>query len=801
MRRAPFVPLLLPLLLLSCSSREIARAPLRPEELAASLHRADSLLNVGNWESARILYDAATVGRSDSMRPLIGLGRCALAARSWDDALDIARRVRSVDPNNLYAPYFSAVARRERGAFAFREYAGGTRSIEGDWGAARRDFESLLSHDSTFEDVLYQFALLNRYEGNRDAALALAALQCTKRPDRPALGIGVYRLFEYFMATEDSSGFVRWLEGLPGALPRFYRAELARRHGALTSADSLLILLSGRPADVSPSAIHLSLARLRMTEGKRSAAEEEYWRAVEAMKTPLDAAVMFEDVKYIVSDDELFYFNSLDSASRQKEYFRSFWNFRNPSLALGANLRLREHIRRYVEAEKQYEYYGARTHYNDPDRFHELRFPVAFALNEKFNDMGLIFLRQGPPDDVVRHEGALLGSDALSDPRGPILVSGVGAKDPEKDKQLDELNQRFRDSKHEFSGTDDSFQSWLYDATAESPRMIFNFQKHNAVGNNWRLTPVPSSDEMLGELSAWDSRYHRMYWGREADRVPLTAQLKEDSREVTAYALSTERLTVEKKAPPIQIPHQVDVFRAAGGKSLVDVSFAIPEAPIFGVLPDSVSRMPVEIGFSMIDARSRHVIVERDTIMLEASRSRSGMQLELVRYVVPPDSYSVAMHVRPLAQGSIGTWRTALAVRSFSSPGLMLSSIQFLKPSLEKGALTIDGIRVVQSPFRTHVRTEQLLVYFQIYHLIPDNTGQTSYRTECRLVPPGETDMSKGTVIHSHEKAGTDEMEAEFYRIDVRGIDPGRYRLVVTVTDRKRVETVAAQRILEIRNP
>ena len=42
---------------------------------------------------------------------------------------------------------------------------------------------------------------------------------------------------------------------------------------------------------------------------------------------------------------------------------------------------------------------------------------------------------------------------------------------------------------------------------------------------------------------------------------------------------------------------------------------------------------------------------------------------------------------------------------------------------------------------------------------------------------------------------------SEFYTIDLGKIRPGRYTLVVRVTDRMRVETISATRFLEIVKP
>jgi len=146
--------------------------------------------------------------------------------------------------------------------------------------------------------------------------------------------VGRYTLLKYFMVTEDSTYFITWLEKMPGSLPRYFAAETFRRHGNLAAAESLLTELLRHRGDVSPQAVRLSLARLRFQQGDAPGAEAEYWKAVQDIRSPLGSAILFEDLKYIVSDGELEYYRNLDSVGRQRDFFRSFWNFRNPSLAL-----------------------------------------------------------------------------------------------------------------------------------------------------------------------------------------------------------------------------------------------------------------------------------------------------------------------------------------------------------------------------------------------------------------------------------------------------------------------------------
>ena len=792
MFRAASLTLCASIFLFSCSHYEFSGPSIQSSSFNVTLARADSLLRVEEVDSAKSLFSSVLLEQTGNLPALIGLGQSTLKKREWDEAIDVSARILRIDTSSLPAYYLAAVANRERGT--------GSLFRTRDWGVSRREFESILARDSSYEDVLLQYAVLERYAENRDHALSLARAQVFRKPSLEGPQLGLYKLQRFYAATLDSTDFTSWLTEKSSSTSRYVLGEWLRRHGNLTMAATQFLDLLVDSGDVPLQALFLSLSRLRMAQGDSAGAEGEYWNAVSTLHSPIGAAILFEDLKYILSDQELDYYKSLRSVSQKRDFFKSYWNFRNPSLALNTNLRLQEHIRRQVFAEGHYEHYGFRTAFNNPDKLHELQFPRVFSLNEEYNDMGLIYLRQGAPRDVLRHDYSPFDEEEDSDPRMSILVQKEknGGLTRDEKAWLAELRRLALNDEVGSNGAHDAFESWLYDATPESPRMIFHFQKHEFGGNGWRLVLVPPGEAMLAELQLWDSKFQRMYMAREGDRAPDQTRVKAESKGIVKYGLSTEKYTPDKETQTFQFPYRIDLFRGEGGKTLMDVSYAIPLEPISHSLPDSILSTPVEVGFALVDAHSHHALRQVDTVQVGFSRTRTGMILDLIRYSVPPDSYAVSMHLRPLYSQMISTWRQTLRVRDFSRPDFMLSSIQFLRPSTEIGSLNIDGVKVVQSPFWTNIQTEPLLLYFQVYHLVPDAFGSTSYRTECILLPRGEQDMGKGTLVYKSEKTGKEEMAAVFCQIDLHAMDPGQYNLFVSVTDRKRVQTLTAVRELII---
>jgi hypothetical protein len=84
-----------------------------------------------------------------------------------------------------------------------------------------------------------------------------------------------------------------------------------------------------------------------------------------------------------------------------------------------------------------------------------------------------------------------------------------------------------------------------------------------------------------------------------------------------------------------------------------------------------------------------------------------GSYISLFRRTLLPDSLRVAMHVRTLGGG---TGRDMERIperprRSLIRGSFSLSDLQFLLPSTEPASIEIDGVRILQSPFRAYRRS------------------------------------------------------------------------------------------------
>ena len=376
--------------------------------------------------------------------------------------------------------------------------------------------------------------------------------------------------------------------------------------------------------------------------------------------------------------------------------------------------------------------------------------------------MGLVYLRQGAPDRLERTMGN-------SSSFGPSTV--------------------------------DPHQAWLYSATDNAPQRIFHFALHNATSNNWRLTPLPGEPqlldrEMITNLSVFDTRYYRLQQGDPLESMRLVNELQNDAEENVAAALTTDRHVWVKGTTEFAMPHAIDAFRSSRGRTLLDVSYAIPFSSLRTAVGSEATTVQVEAGISTTSPDGRILGSKRDTLELQLTRDGTGSYIGLFRQLALPDSVFMTVHVRALKFAALGTWTEQIRIPAFLGNAFMVSDLQLLLPASSGPSIEIEGVKVVQSPFRDYSRERPLFAYLQIYNLVKDINGKAGYSVEWSLAPKDDPDDA--TALAEMKRELTDDSRAEFRVLDIKNVKPGSYILTVTVTDKKRVQTLTRKREIEI---
>ncbi len=403
--------------------------------------RGQALSALGEMKAAKGAFKDVLRADKNFTTAYVALGKIAMAEENWGDGVKQFQQVLKRAGENLEAHYYLGICYRESGR------NDGIIWRDKNWKKSREHFSRVLAADSSFQDVLYQFALLHEYRGDYEQAIALAQAQIRRRPDLIVSQVGLFQLYRSFLRHASAEEAVRWLQQQPWEAAQLFIGEAFRRKGKIGLADSIFQTLLERPLKMPSQPLYLALAKNYYQQFTPETAQQYYWRAVDACTTDLEAELIFDELHYIVSDEELEKYRALPSVDDKIAFFREFWSQRDPQADTTYNARLAEHYRRLRYAEEHYVYDGFRTRLNNPDKLKDLRFPRSYALNEEFNDKGAVYLRHGPPDEKE--------------------VTPERTENPAT-----------------------AAESWLYREKDSEPFLIFHFTLDELLGvnNNWRCT-------------------------------------------------------------------------------------------------------------------------------------------------------------------------------------------------------------------------------------------------------------------------------------------------------------------------
>jgi hypothetical protein len=317
--------------------------------------------------------------------------------------------------------------------------------------------------------------------------------QVQTKPEQPNAEVGFFKLARLFIRYGKDEEVKNALAAHPDDWSTYFAAEKRRREKNLQAADSLLQdLLAKRPA-MSLAPIYLSLVRINAEQDNDDEVNKYYWQGLEASDSFSDMLFFYEDAKYAFTVEEWQDFRTLADLADQKTFFREFWAARDPIPATPIDYGLIEHYGRLVRAEDDFWFDGVHSVSNDPDVQNFLRFPETYYLNQEFNDKGVVYIRQGPPNDFAKT------SEAVHN------------------------------------------ESWLYYGSGERATMALHFViTGSAAPGNWRLTPIITNAAALDDRLGWDSSIHNVYNSRSSlDYISNVHEMGRRSERAVTQALTT----------------------------------------------------------------------------------------------------------------------------------------------------------------------------------------------------------------------------------------------------------------------
>lgn len=707
-----------------------------------------SLIDQGKADQAVKWLKKAADKPPQQLEKLSLLTELLIEREEWDDLKSCVKKLELLKPGDPHIPYYLGMAYRESGKFK----ALIMRNL--DWKKSEKYFQQVIEQDSTFKDILFQYGLLEKYRENYFGAVEWGERQRVVHPQDCRAMVGLHQFYDGLLDNK-ASEVASWLGRRSDlAYSRLYLGEQHRRQGELQDAEAILTDIIQHP-DTSLSTIPAILAMARLHYGRQQGTRgEEYFElALKSIKTPLDAALVLEDIKYIMNDSELTHYRQLSSPDLQRIYIRNLLMVRNPIPALGANPRLTEHYRRMLYAEKHFRYDGFRTWFNNPDKLSYLSFPQVYRLNSKFNDKGLVFIRQGEPDD----RATSLGADVKPN------------------------------------------ESWLYNATLSHKKLMFHFVvDENATGNNWRLTALLDQN-MLESRLHWDQVFYRMSTASALEIFQYEAEMGDMSKQAVQVGLDTDQHRWSMPIKPLHFSRSVTTFRGGEGKTRYELSYGFAAGQIWPASGQDTSQDYVTVGCSAYDQNWNTIYqVQRKCPAAEIIKATDtvGYWADQFAFEANAEPLHISMFVWHVASKSLGGYRFDYQGRDYQKETADMSDLMLafaVSPDTLSGPFNKRGLYVYPQPSLTFDKRRLLYTYFELYHMPLGSANRLSCQVQYKLnwLGKSEKDFRKNrgrsgknkTVTSSTvQRTLTARDQAEYLALDMQQKDSGFYELAVHVT-------------------
>lgn len=735
----------------------------------------------------------------------------AMRARDWAEAIDRIDEVIAEDADHLEAHYYQGIAYRERAKLRTV-----LSRLFDNWEKGIRSFHRVIERDSSYRDVLYQLALYSRVQNRledlrgldenvdyRDA-IELQEAQVRHKPGQPVHLFHLFTFYRRFLNHTDLEEAREWLRGRPHPMSEFARAEALRREGRLTAADERLAELVSETGSALPAQpILLARARIHYAREDPEQAQTHFFAAVERIDGPIEAAFVMEDVKYVITPEELRTYRTANGPSNYRKFFRSVWARRDPTPARAVNVRLREHYERLMVAEQKYVFDGLRLWRNNPDKLDRLEFPAPYHLNHEFNDKGLVYIRHGEPDDRV------------------VTLEGAGRMDSFRGYLGSQSSLPMGKQQSPLASWHPN-ESWRYSYR----ELDFHFLiAEGGTGNNWRLTPSITNLSLLEDREHWGGVYVRMTRAaqealeaaNESGSAPSSSvldfsqdrdRMASESAEDVRIGFRTDRYTWPEDVSVIDFSHLYAAFRGSNGRTDLVLSYAVRPDDLPEERREETDTLQIETGAAVHGPDWEEHFRERSVRSLA---NRPIRRLHTISAV--PDSYRVSFHARTLDGRMQGAYQGRIQVPAYTAGTLGMSDpvpAYAVDPTGEKGALRRSGHGVRVNPSAAFSRDESLLVFFELYDLALDENDETAYRVSYRLAEEGDEPGFFGrlfgadephTVTLETERTGSNPSPAEYAELDVQEAPPGTYELTVTVRDLVGAQTVERSRSVTLLEP
>ena len=477
-----------------------------------------------------------------------------------------------------------------------------------------------------------------------------------------------------------------------------------------------------------------------------------------------------QDVKFIITPDEKNAFKQLTSDDERYEFIEQFWLRRDPTPDTLVNETRDEHYRR-----------------------------IAYA-NERFTsgkpgwktDRGIMYIMYGPPDTIETNMG---GEMPRNQGQGAMYTVGGGSV------TYPHIYWRYR----HIAGAD------------LGNEVVVEFVDKTHTGE-YRIARDPFEKDALKHTPFYDmDALHKMGIGKPGTRLG-SGLLLEDYQQMQNYRNQT--LAALSQPPEIRfkdLEHLVetklsynlfpfefrtDFLKITDDTVLTAITVATQNKDMTFEQEAGVHRSSVNVFGRITTITGRRVHTFEEPIRQVVPNSlykRSMERTSLYQTTVPLRSgvYKVELVLKDLNSGNVGTIYRSIRVPKFPEDQLSTSSI-ILADKIEglpiyqasAGPFILGGAKVLPNVTETFHRADPMGIYVQVYNLSLDKNTQKPSATIEYILKKGNKEMRRYKEASDTLSGPTKQITLQKL-FPLNNLQPGRYSLVVNVTDNLSAKTIA----------
>jgi GWxTD domain-containing protein len=476
------------------------------------------------------------------------------------------------------------------------------------------------------------------------------------------------------------------------------------------------------------------------------------------------------EVGYIILDEERDAFKRLSTNEEREQFIEQFWLMRDPTPDTVENEFRDEHYRRIAYANERF----------------------ASGIPGWRTDRGRIYIIWGPPDEIESHPSG--GSYQRPFDEG----GGTTSTYPFEQWRYRHLEGIGSDIILEFVDPSGSGEYRLTMDPSEKDALLHvpgaGLSDLEASGFASKVDRFTRSDGTRLPTTMSSPQRHNQF-----DRLDLYARVQ---RPPARFKDLEQEVTSRIVRDQLKFDYRFDFLRITTDSVLVPITLQIPTRQMNFQNRSGVHMATVNIYARVTTLTGRIVQVFEDVIERAIPESLFRQSLEgqsIYQKALPlrPGLYRLDVVIKDVHSGDVGTINTRLAVPRYSEDELASSTL-ILADKIEPvpsnqiglGQFVLGASKVRPRLGEAFTTDDSLGIYLQVYNLkLDDQTKKASASITYRI-----TRDQKDVVTHTETNAQLGQTGSQFTiekLLPLRALQPGKYKLEISVTDNLAQQTMA----------